>query len=225
CSLIPAPLQRGLREPLYRRWAIRRVCQVLLDERYQLSLAEQLISRRIRDWEKLHGLTAEEANGLRRMVATPSAQEYVRGFGVHLALKALLPSAVLDPLCVGLAVGVGSMYPLGLVFIRSLAITAYTLVRWSKRPDLHFGTALAIGLVPKIGFLAYPSQLLTVHPELASFLVRDVAAQMAERLPMYGGRHTLTQDYSIRCADLLLSCGHRFAQVWRRVSGATGFRR
>jgi len=225
CSLMPASLLRGLRDPLYRRWAIRRVYRVLLDERYQLSLAEEFIGRRIREWEKLHGLTAEEAKGLHRMVATPSAQEYVRGFGVHLALKALLPSAFLDPLFVGLAVGVGSVYPLALLFIRSLAITAYTIFRWSKRPDLHFGTALAIGLVPKIGLLAYPSQLVTVHPELASFLVRDVAAQMAERLPIYGGRHTLTQYYSVRCADLLLSCAHRFARLWRRVSGAIGLRR
>lgn len=91
-------------------------------------------------WQSLQRLTEAEAEALRRTIARPSAQEYVRGFGVHLALKALLPSAVLDPLFIGTAVATGSTYPLALMFIRSMPIIAYTLRRWiqtSRRPFRH----------------------------------------------------------------------------------------
>jgi hypothetical protein len=210
-AMLPTALTRLLRDPDYRAAALQHVYRLLVDERYQLSLAEQYINRRIDAWLALDRLTAAEAERLRQAVATPSAQEYVRGFGAHLALKALLPSALLDPLFIGTAVATGSLYPLALMFIRSMAITAYTLRRWLKHPDLRLGTALAIGLIPKVGVLAYPGQLFTVHPELAAFLVRDLMARLGERLPIYGGRHTLTEHFCLRCADLPLSLGYFIA--------------
>ena len=201
-AMLPAALVRVFRDPQYRARALRHAYRALVDERYQLSLAAQCIARRIQEWESMQRLTTAEADRLRRAVAMPSAQEYVRGFGVHLALKALLPSVLLDPLFVGAAVATGSLYPLALVWVRSLAITIYTAVRWIKRPDLRFGTALAVGLVPKAGFLAYPIQLSTVHPELSGFLMRDLASGVGQRLPVYGGHHTRTEHWCIRCADL-----------------------
>lgn len=207
-AMLPAALARFLRDSRYRADALRQVYRLLTDEREQLLRAEQCITRRIDAWQAAQRLTAAEAEGLRRMVATPSAQEYVRGFGVHLALKAVLPSALLDPLLVGTAVAIGSVYPLGLLFIRSMAITVYSLSRWVKHRDIAFGTALIVGLIPKLGILAYPSQLLTVHPELAAFLMRDLAASLGQRLPIYGGHHTLTEHACLRCADLPLALGH-----------------
>jgi len=211
-----------LRDPPYRRAALQRAYRAVVDERYQVQLAEHYITRRIERWESAHRLTSQESEALRHAVAMPSAQEYVRGFGVHLALKALLPSALLDPLFVGVALTTDSLYPAVLLFARSLAITAYTVMRWLKRPKLPFSTAFAVGLVPKLGILAYPGQLFTVHPELASFLVRDLAARLGEQLPIYGGRHTLTEHYCIRGADLLLSLGHSLtclspAHLWTRL--------
>ncbi len=219
-----ARLVRFLRDPQYCMAALKSAYLALADERYQLDLAERFIARRIAEWECAHRLTAEESDVLRRAVASRSAQEYVRGFGAHLALKALLPSLLLDPLFIGSVLTTGSIYPLALVFIRSLAITAYTLTRWIKRPDLRFGTALAIGLVPKLGILAYPSQLFTVHPELASFLVRDLASRMGEHLPIYGGRHTLTEHYCIRCADRLLAGARGLTRfLGDRLTAASGY--
>jgi len=107
---------------------------------------------------------------------------------------------------------------LALVFLRSMAITAYTLTRWFKCPERSFSTALAIGLVPKLGILAYPAQLFTTHPELAAFLIRDLAAGLGARLPIYGGRHTLTEHYCIRGADLLLRAGHHLTRLLRRAA-------
>ncbi|HSF29311.1 MAG TPA: hypothetical protein VLK82_02405 [Candidatus Tectomicrobia bacterium] len=202
---LPLPLVRFLRDPPYRARTLRCAWRALVDEAYQLALAERSIGHRIHEWECAERLTPEESEALRQMVGSPSAQEYVRGFGVHLTIKALLPSPLLDPLSVGAAVAAGTLYPLVVLFIRSSVITVYTLTRWLKRRDLRFGTAFAIGLVPKLSILAYPVQLLTVHPELACFLVRDLAARLAERLPIYGGRHTLTEHYCIRGADVLLA--------------------
>jgi hypothetical protein len=212
-AILPAPLVRVFRDPQYRATAVWHAYRAVVDERYQLSLAAQCIARRIQEWESMQRLTTAEANSLRQTVAMPSAQEYVRGFGVHLALKALLPSVLLDPLFVGAAVATGSVYPLALVWVRSLAITIYTAVRWIKRRDLCFGTALAIGLVPKAGILAYPMQLSTVHPELAGFLMRDLGSRLGQRLPVYGGHHTRTEHWCIRCADLPFVLGSGIARL------------
>jgi hypothetical protein len=210
---IPAPLLRFARDAQYRAEALRRAYRMLCDDQYQMALAVQYIHGRIAVWEAAQRLTAAEAQRLRQAVATPSAQEYIRGFGVHLALKALLPSALLDPLLVGTAVATGSLYPLALLLLRSLAISVYTAARWLKRPDVGRGIAFAVGLVPKLSILAYPGQLLTVHPELAAFLVRDLAARVGERLPIYGGRHTLTEHLCIQCAELPLRLAQRLIQL------------
>jgi hypothetical protein len=220
-AMLPVPLLRFLRDSRYRAVALTRAYRLLVDERYQLLRAEQFIRGRIDAWQSVHRLTTAEAEELRQMVATPSAQEYVRGFGVHLALKALLPSALLDPLFVGTAVATGSMYPLALMFTRSMAITVYTLARWIKHPAVGFGTALVVGLVPKLGILAYPGQLLTIHPQLASFLVRDLAARLGQRLPIYGGPHTLTEHGLIRYADLALSLGSWVMHLFRNSPRVT----
>jgi hypothetical protein len=214
-AMLPAPIVRFFRDAQYRALTLRQAYRMLVDGHYQLYIAKQFINRRIEAWESAQRLTPVESEVLRRTVATPSAQEYVRGVGMHLALKAFLPSPLLDPLFVGVAVTTGSLYPLALLFIRSLAITAYTVTRWIKCPDLRFGTAFAVGLVPKLGILAYPSQLFTVHPELASFLLRDFASRLGEWLPIYGGRHTLTEHGCVRGADVLLSCAHGVARLLR----------
>jgi hypothetical protein len=222
-TMVPAPIVRFFRDAEYRTVTLRQAYRMLVDGDYQLSLAKQFISRRVEAWESAQRLTPAESEKLRHAMATPSAQEYVRGVGVHLALKACLPSLLLDPLFVGAAVTMGSLYPLAPLFIRSLAITTYTVTRWIKRPDLRFGAAFAVGLVPKLGILAYPSQLFTVHPELAAFLLRDCASRLGERLPIYGGRHTLTEYGCVRSTDILLSCAHGVSRLLRgRFSGCTG---
>jgi hypothetical protein len=214
-AMLPAPIVRFFRDPQYRALTLRQAYRMLVDGHYQLYIAKQFINRRIEVWESAQRLTPAQSEVLRRTVATPSAQEYMRGVGVHLALKAFLPSPLLDPLLVGAAVTTGSLYPLALIFIRSLAITAYTVTRWIKCPDLRFGTAFAVGLVPKLGILAYPSQLFTVHPALASFLLRDFASRLGEWLPIYGGRHTLTEHGCVRGTDVLLSCAYGVARLLR----------
>jgi hypothetical protein len=224
-AMLPAPVVRFFRDPRYRAVTLRQAYRMLVDGHYQLHIAKQFINRRIEAWESAQRLTPAESEVLRRTVATPSAQEYVRGVGVHLALKAFLPSLLFDPLLVGAAVATGSLYPLALIFIRSLAITAYTVTRWIKCPDLRFGTAFAVGLVPKLSILAYPSQLFTVHPELASFLLRDFASRLGEWLPIYGGCHTLTEHSCVRGTDVLLSCAHGIARLLRgRFSAFTARR-
>jgi hypothetical protein len=212
-AMLPAALVRVCRDPQYRASVLRHAYHALVDERYQLALAAHCIARRIQEWESMQRLTTAEADRLQRAMVMPSAQEYVRGFGVHLALKALLPSVLLDPLFVAAAVATGSPYPLALIWVRSLAITVYTTVRWIKRPDLRFGTALAVGLVPKAGILAYPIQLSTVHPELSAFLMRDLASGLGQRLPVYGGHHTRTEHWCIRCADLPFALGSGIARL------------
>jgi hypothetical protein len=221
-AMLPAALVRVFHDRQYRVSVLRHAYRALVDERYQLSLAAQCIARRIQAWESMHRLTTAEADRLRHAVAMPSAQEYVRGFGVHLALKALLPSVLLDPLFVGAAVATGSLYPLALIWVRSLAITIYTVVRWIKRPDLRFGTALAVGLVPKAGILAYPIQLSTVYPELSGFLMRDLASGLGQRLPVYGGHHTRTEHWCIRCADLPFALASGLARLLQGRSAAPG---
>jgi hypothetical protein len=74
---LPLPLVRFLRDPLYRMLVLRHAWRAVVDESYQLALAERFIMHRIQEWESTERLTPQESEVLRQTVASLSAQEYV----------------------------------------------------------------------------------------------------------------------------------------------------
>jgi hypothetical protein len=130
----------------------------------------------------------------------------MRCFGMHLGLKLLLP--LLAPLKIGgLAAFLASgnlVYLLPLILL-PLARTGITLWRIASRnrPAHDYLDALAVGILPSVGSLAYPVQMYSRYPELSVFLIRDSAARAGRWIPVYGGKDSRVEFWAF--LDLALA--------------------
>ena len=198
----------------------------LLSERFQYAYARFTILSGIAEWEGDRRLTAEEADGMRAILEKGEMQEYIRCFGMHLCLK------LLEPLTASLKVIGASLFALQswwlvpvavlLIFNTSVIRTLYTLWRMlaTRGRGYSYLTALLIGTIPAFGTTAYPFQMYRSRPRLSTFLLRDFVSRGSRYIPIYGGKHTLTEVGLLALSDrvLLVLAGIRwFAESASRL--------
>jgi len=198
-------LLRGLAhlEPRRLATAVARWGKFFLSQRVRERWASRHVRLRVRDWRDRGFLTREDARAIRASMRTSDAGEYVADFGVHLAMKPGLKLITwgIVPL-LQLTGYLDSWWIVGLLVVYGGAIgrTLYTfgrtlqaLVRGRHLPVV----ALAVGLLPVVGNTAYPLQLLaasgTRDGGVAKFMVHDIFSAIGRRLPIWGGKDTLTE--------------------------------
>lgn len=199
-----APLHRWLADRQRRRDLRTHLALLVLSPRYQRWFGVQQIESCIDRWQHSGRMEAAEAERLRSDLSAEEVRVYARGFGMHLALKALTP--VIVPAKVGGAAAFlasGNLWFLLPVMLTPLLRTAVTLTsRWStRRRDVPHGEALAVGLLPIIGSLAFPLQIFSTRRHLSTFLIREAASKIGRRIPVYGGTDSRTEIALIRMAD------------------------
>lgn len=205
--MLPAKLHRWLSDRVVRRQSCERTLLLLTSGRYQTEFARHLASSTINDWRSSRRLSEEEAASLHRQLDGDEIREYLHGFGWHLGLKCLTPFIL--PMKVGGVVlwwETGDARFLLAWLLLPLLRTAVTLWRVfaSRRRRVAFGEALIVGALPTVGSLAYPLQMYSTQPLLSRFLLRDAAARLARRLPVYGGKDSRVEFLAIRIADGVL---------------------
>ena len=92
-----------------------------------------------------------------------------------------------------------------------LGRTVYTLIRLAEavvhRVEKPW-VSLFIGLLPVVGNVAYPMQVLYAsasrHSKLAQFIVCDATTRLGEHLPIWGGPDTQTEHFFSHLADLVV---------------------
>ena len=189
------------------------LCRALTSQTYRAELARKYVSSRIDRWQQRRQLTWAESACLRRQLGSGQASSYLTDFGMHLAIKVpmkilvygvivpLAAAGLIDPLLAGaLLLGAG---PLGR--------TVYTLIRLAEavvhRVEKPW-VSLFIGLLPVVGNVAYPMQVLYAsasrHSKLAQFIVCDATTRLGEHLPIWGGPDTQTEHFFSRLADLVV---------------------
>jgi hypothetical protein len=203
----PALLHRWIVDPVYRKNRQTRMLLFCVSGRFQSEIGRLFIRARIESWRGEQRLTATEAASLHAQLASPAVDEYVRGFGLHVGLKLLLP-VVMSLKVGGAAVSVASGNPFYFLFMLMLVPmlrTAVTLWRKvaTRRPMADYRDALAIGILPVVGSLAFPVQMYSRFPSLSVFLLRDFASRVGRWLPIYGGKDSRTELAAIRSVDLL----------------------
>jgi len=194
------------------RAVLRGTLRMCISQTYRTRLARQLAAVRIRSYEQRGQLTPRAARVLRRDLFNDESAEYLTDFGVHLAIKpgikflewvvvpALLGAGVVGPTVAALAIATGGM----------AGRTAYTLGRSAQavsRGQPLPWVALVVGLLPMVGNLAYPAQLLWAaghDHRLARFLIYDGFASLGRRLPVWGGTDTFTEHFFNRLPDRVL---------------------
>ncbi|HEX6885813.1 MAG TPA: hypothetical protein VF530_20735 [Planctomycetota bacterium] len=182
--------------------------------RRRARVARHFVAGRIRAWERRRQLTRAEARRLRASLPREESSVYLTDFVVHLALKP--PVKALEywvlPLFWGLGWIGGGTLAAGLVLCGPLARSLYTAVRCAQ--SLRRGrevpwAALGVGLLPVVGNLAFPVQLLVSstdeRDELARFLLYDGCARLGRHVPVWGGADTLTEHVFNHLPDRLVT--------------------
>lgn len=186
----------------------------LSSQRYRAQLAEDFLEHRIESWSSRGQLTELEARELRSHLGREESSAYMTDFGVHVAIKPFVKSIEWF-LCPALfAAGIIDQTTLTIILLTGGLVgrTLYTagrfiqsLLRGRELPWI----ALGVGLVPVIGNLAYPLQIVGSSHEqrdlLAQFILYDACATLGRRLPIWGGRDTLTEHWFNHLPDLVVA--------------------
>lgn len=207
-KITPVRLHRFLTDSIQRRDHAVGFMLLLLSARYQSWFGQSRVEASIERWEQAGRISQYEADQLRADLSGSEVRAYTRGFGMHLALKALGPLIV--PMKFGgLAAFIASGNPwflLPLTFTPLLR-TIVTLVNWwtTRHEHIPHGEAFVMGLLPTVGSLAFPLQMFSARPHLSTFMIRDGASKLGHRVPVYGGSDSRTEIALIRSTDWVVA--------------------
>ena len=216
-KLTPKSLHRYLSDPDLRKQRRRQAFLLAVSPTYQAWFGEERITRSINKWVEEQRLDAERANELQAELSGDVVRAYVRGFGLHFALKGLTPVWVPIKLAGTAAfIASGNFAYLTPFLITPALRLAVTVQSWWKQPDTPHREAMWLGCLPVIGLVAFPMQMFTARPGLSAFMIRDVAAKLGRRLPIYGGKDSRTEIACIGAADCLVTVLSRFDHTIKR---------
>jgi hypothetical protein len=188
-------------------------CRAITSQTFRAQLARSYVGRRVDAWQSRSQLTAEESNHLRAELRSGPASTYLTDFGMHLAIKVpmkLLVYGVVLPLA---ATGLIGPLTAAALFLAAgpFGRTLYTLTRTGEamvhRTERPWA-ALLVGLMPVVGNVAYPMQVLyssaSRQSKLAQFIVCDAVTRFGQHLPIWGGQDTATEHFFNRLSDLVV---------------------
>jgi len=212
-----AKIARTVRSFPYLR-ATTKALRFLASQAYRARLARRFVSARVHSWQRRGQLNANDANTIRGLLHDQQASLYLTDFGVHVAIKPFVKAIEFFVVPVLFAWGLVDEATVGLVLLTggSVARTLYTLGRMLQaammRVELPW-VALWSGTLPIIGNLAYPLQIVYSSTDesdaLAQFILYDGSSTVGRRLPIWGGKDTLTEHALNRIA-------HRIVELRRR---------
>lgn len=214
----PSTMHRWLSDSAYRKQRQTRMFLFCVSGRFQRELGRLYIRSRIRVWQQEQRLSDGEANRLNAQLENRGVDEYVRGFGMHVGLKLLMPF-VLSLKVGGAAASVASGNPFYFLFMLMLVpILRTAITLWRKvvtsRPLADYRDALLVGMLPVVGSIAYPVQMHCKFPDLSLFLLRDFASRLGRWLPVYGGKDSRTEMAAIGSINLIAE----MIEVWSTVT-------
>jgi len=206
-SIFPVSVHRALTDRQVWQAHLVTIVLFLFSRRYQRWLGEHRIEQAINGWVESNRLCGDEAYELRNDLCGNEVRTYLRGFGMHLVLKLFAP--IIIPAKIGglitFAASGNVWFLLPFVLTPGLRLAATTVNAWQSRSDgIRHREALAVSALPWVGSIAFPLQMYAARPELSTFLIRDAAAKIARRLPIYGGENSRVELAFIRAADFVL---------------------
>jgi hypothetical protein len=169
---------------------------------HRTALGAGYVEGRIEHWRERGQLGADEADALRAELRRAKEEtSYITDFGAHLGMKASF--LVLEVLVLGaLALAGVPLLLVGLLFAIDGPIyrTLYTFYRGLRaavaRRALPW-VALLVGLLPLLGSLAFPAQMIWAargqKSELGRFIVIDTFTRLGHKVPIFGGSDTRTE--------------------------------
>ena len=258
--LLPSTGHRFFTDAAYRTQIFTTLFLFCRSERFQAEYAKYRIDKNLKEWEADGRLDAASGHELRVRMEADAAQEYLRGFGLHLGLKFLSPITTalkiigigwflqsfarvypdIDPhepirfrfitACIGTCIA----SPLAVLMIMSTSVLRTIVTLWRmlgrerrQRRHLGYAVALVFGLMPVLGSFAFPLQMYAECRGLSIFILRHLLAKIGHAIPIYGGKHTRVEVWSVRLANWpieMLDMLHAGVRALRRPQSLAGRR-
>jgi hypothetical protein len=192
---------------------LRNIWQFVSSQRYRTNIGRKYVRGRIREWRKRDQLAEGDARALLDELRHDEASAYLSDFGAHLGMKATFQLLEFTLFAALVAAGVLPIWFIPLVIALDGLIyrTAYTLYRMGReaaaRRPLPW-IALLVGLVPLLGSLAFPAQMVFAAKarcgDVPRFILYDTFTRLGVRLPIWGGRDTYTEHFLNRLAHRIV---------------------
>ncbi len=192
--------------------------KLMVSDRYRTAFARSYVGRNIDGWHKRKQLDEAQSEQLHTDLNDAATAVYLTDFGMHLAVKPLvklitwgifpilLSVGVLDPVVVAFFVVAGG------AISRSL-YTCYRISVATVRNQPKPWVALVIGVMPAIGNLAFPVQVLFDGVRggrgVSQFIIYDTVTKLGQFVPIWGGADTLTEHKANRLAHWAFSFDKR----------------
>jgi hypothetical protein len=194
----------------------RNVGRFVSSQKYRTNLARRYVRGRVREWRERGQLDDDHARALMEEIRHDRASTYLTDFGAHLGMKATFQVFEFTLFAALVAAGIVPVWFLAVLIALDGLIyrTAYTLYRMAReaaaRRPLPW-VALLVGLVPLLGSLAFPAQMVYSaqdrREEVARFTIYDLFTRLGVRLPIWGGKDTLTEHTLNRFAHRVMLWG------------------
>gem|GEM_PF-849914 len=195
------------------RGFLRSCWKGLCSQTYRERLARDYLDKRIACWKKRGQLNDAQCTALRGQMEKEESSTYLTDFGVHLAIKpfvkliefwvapALWMAGVIDEtILVAVFIGGGCV-------ARTLYTTARLVQNAATKREKPW-VALAVGVVPVVGNVAFAVQVLysgaQQYHAMARFIMYDTFARLGQWFPIWGGTDTYTEHFLNRVPHYLL---------------------
>jgi hypothetical protein len=156
------------------------------------------IEQKVKEWDRMGRLTPKEKKELYKGIRESSP--YFRGFGYQLFLKPF--SIYTDTISISGVIITGSWEPLLIMLIMPALRDVATAILWIqeriKGNKIRVGTAFAVGSLPKVGILAFPSQMFHRQREIFRLITNNMASGTATRVPVFGEVNSTIEHWFIR---------------------------
>lgn len=191
---------------------LKRGFRFIYSQRYRLKITRDYVNKRIERWHDRKHLNDEEANLLSTELERESASDYLNDFAVHLGIKVVTKAIEISIpflFATGLLDEVAAItwFVVGGPIYRS-TYTLYRMLQASREGKPLPWVALLVGLLPTIGDIAYPCQIIYLaggkRGKMARFIVYDFFTRLGEKIPIWGGEDTRTEHFFNQCAYRLI---------------------
>ncbi|MFV0593633.1 MAG: hypothetical protein ACK5M7_19835 [Draconibacterium sp.] len=213
---LPSKIYRWLVSIPYLK-VLKDSVRFLFNGDYRKQSVDTLLKQRITAWEKRGQLNKKSTDFLKRQADRELASPYLSDFIILIGLKplmnvvelfvlpALFAAGLINEAILVLGVALGgiiyrTVYTLGrMIYERLLLPTNRRHPRW---------IALFVGMIPTFGNLAYPTQMVyaagSKSLELSEFLMYDVSSRIGSKIPIWGGKDTLTEHFFNHLPDVII---------------------
>ena len=193
------------------RHTLHRTGRYMTSSKFRWGVARWFIGKSIRSWSRRGFLDSSAATELGHELRQDEASAYLTDFSVHLVIKPFVKGfqwGVLPALWLSGTIN-EMVFALLLVGGGPIGRTAYTSWRMVQATWMQMRkpwVALFVGVLPVVGNLAYPLQLVYSSTDssgaLARFIVYDLAARIGRAVPIWGGADSRVEHFFNRWCDI-----------------------